>query len=110
MVAYFPPVDLRMMVGPNDRYPALDFDAKLAKDVSPFLHVSDDDAPTLLIHGDKDKLVPISASTRIHEAFTGKKVPAELMVIKGAAHGFRGKLANRAAVALADWFEKHLLK
>ena len=26
VVAYFPPTDLRTMVGPNDRFPALDFD------------------------------------------------------------------------------------
>lgn len=110
VVAYFPPVDLRMMAGPNKRFPALDFNPKLAADVSPFLHVTEDDAPTLLIHGKKDKLVPVSASMRIHEAFQENNVPTELMLIDNAAHGFRGKQAHRAAAALADWFEKYLLR
>ena len=32
VVAYFPPVDLRAIVGPNERFPALEFDPELAKD------------------------------------------------------------------------------
>ena len=40
VVAYFPPVDLTGLAGPNDRFPALDFDPALAKSVSPIFFVT----------------------------------------------------------------------
>ncbi|MYD99589.1 MAG: alpha/beta hydrolase [Gammaproteobacteria bacterium] len=52
VVAYFPPVDLSNSAGPNDRFPALDFDPALAADVSPINFVSEDDPPVLMVHGD----------------------------------------------------------
>ena len=40
VVAYFPPVDLREWVGTKiDKFPALDFDKKLADSISPILFV-----------------------------------------------------------------------
>ena len=108
-MAYFPPVDLRPIVGPSDRFPALDFEKEKAESVSPILYVSSDDPPTLLIHGDKDELVPVAASKRIHAAFRESNVETELIIIEGAAHGFRGEHAREAGRAMADWFEKHLV-
>lgn len=112
VVAYFPPTDLRPWVTPESSYyknfPALQFDAKLADDFSPLLHTSKDDPPTLLIHGDKDKLVPIDHSENILAAFKKSGVTAELVVIEGAAHGFRGEDGKLASDKLVKWFEKHL--
>jgi acetyl esterase/lipase len=114
VVAYFPPTDLRPFVTPKSsyytRFPALQFDADLADDFSPLLHTSKDDPPTLLIHGDKDKLVPIDHSENILAAFEKSGVTAELIVIEGAAHGFRGEDGTRATAALVKWFEKYLAK
>jgi len=109
VVAYFPPVDLREWVGKlTDRFPALGFDPKLAESVSPLLHVSSDDPPTLLIHGDKDTLVKPDNSDRILAAFKKEKVPCDLIVMKGAGHGFGGKQGDEAATALIAWFDKYL--
>ncbi len=108
VVAYFPPVDLRGMTGPNDRFPALDFDASLAASISPILHVSSDDPPILLVHGDADTLVPVNNSERIHAALNKEKVETKMIIIEGAGHGFRGEAAAEASEALAAWFEKHL--
>jgi acetyl esterase/lipase len=108
VVAYFPPVDLREWVGPNDSFPALEFDPKQAESVSPILHVTSDDPPTLLIHGDKDELVKLDNSERILAALEKEKVPCELIVIEGAGHGFPGDMGRRASEALVDWFDKHL--
>ena len=108
VVAYFPPVDLRESVGPNDRFPALDFDLTLAAAVSPILHVSPDDVPTLMIHGDKDTLVPLHNSERILKAFEEVGVGTDLIVLEGAGHGFRGAHAETAREAMANWFETHL--
>lgn len=117
VVAYFPPTDLRGMVwkAPKhdpqyDRFPALNLEVKDAATVSPLLAVTSDDAPTLLIHGDKDRLVPIDHSTKILAAFQKAKVTSELITIEGAAHGFRGKDGERANAALVRWFEQHLKK
>ena len=110
VVAYFPPTDLRSIVGPSIPFPALDFDPKLADSVSPLLHASEDDAPSLLIHGDKDKLVKLSHSENMKKAFDEKNVVNNLIVIEGAGHGFRGDHEQQAIKAMVDWFEKHLLK
>ncbi len=108
VVAYFPPVDPQGITGPNDRFPALDFDPAKAADISPVLFVSEDDPPTLLIHGDQDQLVPISNSERIKAAFDEANVTSKLIVIEGAAHGFRGEDGERAESALVAWFDEHL--
>jgi len=108
VVAYFPPVDLRQIIGPNDRFPALDFDAEDAAYVSPILHVTPDDPPTLLVHGDKDDLVPIITSETIHAAFNENKVTTDFITIPGAGHGFRGNDAEVAMNAVIAWFDEHL--
>lgn len=112
VVAYYPPTDLRAWVSEdpnsNRNYPALRFSPSKAGDYSPLLHVTPDDAPTLLIHGDKDTLVPLSHSQQILAAFQEKNVPAELLVIPGAGHGFRGADEALARSAMITWFDKHL--
>jgi acetyl esterase/lipase len=119
VVAYFPPVDLRPLArglnpqrtgGTLDRFPALNFEKEKAPDYSPIVHVSPDDPPTLLIHGDKDNLVPVNNSKVIHEAFQKNNVKTQLIIIEGAEHGFRGEDAKRAGAAMASWFEQTLLK
>jgi acetyl esterase/lipase len=119
VVAYFPPVDLRPLArglnppptgGTLDRFPALNFEKEKAADYSPIVHVSPDDPPTLLIHGDKDNLVPVNNSKVIHEAFQKNNVKTQLIIIEGAEHGFRGEDAKRASAAMVAWFEQTLLK
>ncbi len=114
VVAFFGPTDLIPWVNPESKYyqnyPALQFEASQARDYSPLFHVSQDDPPTLLIHGDADKLVPIDHSEKILAEFEKSKVTAELMVIEGAAHGFRGEDKQKTEAALVEWFTKHLVK
>lgn len=114
VVALFPPTDLAPYVIPAsgfpERFPALKFDTKLADAHSPLKLVSSDDAPSLMIHGDKDKLVPLEHSQKIHAAFQAKKVASRLLVIKDAAHGFRDADNTRAQQATVDWFVKYLAR
>ena len=109
VVAYFPPTDIRAWVNKVPDYPALNFEEAKAADCSPILHVSEDDPPALLIHGDKDELVPIDHSEKIFAEFEKNKVTSELLVIKDAGHGFRDEDGKRASEAMVAWFEKHLL-
>jgi acetyl esterase/lipase len=114
-VAYCGPTDLQPWVtgpdsGMRDRFTALQFDDDLADDCSPLLQVTTDDAPTLLIHGDKDDLVPIDHSHKMLKAMREAGAPCELLTIEGVGHGFSEEGFRRAMKAQLDWFEKHLLK
>ena len=111
VVAYFPPVDLQPIVntpGLSESFPALIFPQEKAAYVSPLLHVSSDDPPTLLIHGDKDTLVPIAQSETMIAALKKANVTSDFITIPGAGHGFRGEDAKTAEGHLIDWFKKHL--
>ncbi len=109
VVAYFPPVDLRNIVGPSDRFPALNFSVDKAAAISPILHADASDPPTLLIHGDADELVDISNSEIMFAEFKRQNVITEFIAIPGAGHGFRDDDADAAAAASLEWFKKHLL-
>lgn len=109
VVAYYPPVDIRPIVGPSERFPALDFADSLAASISPILFVTGDDPPTLLIHGDADRLVPIRNSQILHDALQDAGVESDFVTIPGGDHGFTvPEHRARAAAAMVDWFRRHL--
>jgi acetyl esterase/lipase len=81
---------------------------ELARRISPITHVGANSAPALIIHGDADKLVPISQAEAIVARFKEAGVPAELVVKKGADHGWAG--LDKDLATCADWFDKHLKK
>ncbi len=114
VAAVFPPTDLAPYKTPGnplmEQFPALKFDSKRNDEFSPLRQVSKVDAPTLLVHGDKDELVPISHSENIKEAFSKESVPCELVVIKGAAHGFNAEGNKVMFESMRDWFKTHLAK
>jgi acetyl esterase/lipase len=114
VAAVFPPTDLAPYKTPGnplmEQFPALKFDSKRNDEFSPLRQVSNVDAPTLLVHGDKDELVPISHSENIKEAFAKESVPCELVVIKGAAHGFNAEGNKVMFESMRDWFKTHLEK
>ncbi len=61
-----------------------------AKEASGLYHVSSDDPPFLVMHGDRDPGVPIEQSDRFVSALRKAKVPVTYHVVKDAGHG--GKL------------------
>jgi acetyl esterase/lipase len=76
--------------------------------VSPIYHVSSDDPPTLIIHGDKDGLVPLQQSQAIVAKLKEVGVPAQLVVKEGAEHGWPD--IAKDMVRIADWFDMYLQK
>lgn len=117
VVAYVAPTDLTIMVREHkqrlpayDRFPALDLDLKSAKVLSPLLNVTPDDAPTLLLAGAKDDLVPVDHSRKIKTAFDEHKVTVKLVEYPEAGHGFGGADLLASISELTDWFEKQLAK
>jgi acetyl esterase/lipase len=79
---------------------------QIARDHSPATHVTPDDAPSLLIHGDADTLVPIQQSQTLVEKFKGAGVDAKLVVRPGAGHGWPTIIGDMKLIA--DWFDDHL--
>src|SRR5262249_6600037 len=61
---------------------------ELVGSVSPITHITADDAPTLIIHGDVDKLVPLQQSEEMVAKLKEAGVPAKLIVKKGCGHGW----------------------
>jgi dipeptidyl aminopeptidase/acylaminoacyl peptidase len=59
----------------------------LAK-ASPVTYITPDDSPFLILQGDQDKLVPLSQSQELYDRLTAAGVPAQLVVVKNAGHGF----------------------
>jgi acetyl esterase/lipase len=116
VVAYYPPVDLRtwargvMLPVEGQRFPALNFEKEKAADISPILFVTPDDPPTLLIHGDADRTVPIEHSQRMIKALKENGITSDFVTMPGAGHGFRDADLTKAQGLLLDWFEKTLAK
>ncbi len=81
---------------------------ELGREISPITHVSDDDPPTLIIHGDADKLVPIQQSQLIVERLQQAGVQAKLVVREGGAHGWPN--ISEHIPMLVDWFDSHLME
>ena len=53
---------------------------------SPVTHVGSDSAPTLLIHGGSDPLVPVAQSIELANALTNAGVRNRLIILPGAGH------------------------
>jgi acetyl esterase/lipase len=116
VVAFVAPTDLTIMVkdAPDrlpaySRFPALDLDLPNAKLHSPLMYVSKDDAPTLLLAGAKDDLVPIDHNRNIRDAFVKEEVDHKLVEYE-AGHGFGPDVMPKAVAEMVAWFETHLAK
>jgi acetyl esterase/lipase len=76
------------------------------KAVSPAHNVTSKAPPFLIIHGDKDPLVPLNQSERLLAALQANGVPAELIVKKGGAHPW--PTIHEEVKVIADWLDKQL--
>jgi acetyl esterase/lipase len=117
VVAICPPTDLRgwttnppaAIKAISSLKPPLAFDSKKEPACSPLLKTTSKTAPTLLIHGDKDELVPIDHSKNMLAALEKEKVTCKLTTVEGGHHGFTPKQNQETVLpALLGWFEKHL--
>lgn len=72
---------------------------------SPITYVTQDDPPFLILHGDKDPLVPYQQSELLRDALKQAGVPVTLKIIEGAGHGFGGREIDQQ---VAEFFEQQL--
>src|SRR5579875_801799 len=79
---------------------------ELCRRVSPVTRVTAAAAPTLLIHGDADKIVPLQQSEVMVAKLKEVGVPAELEVKRGGGHGWSSMGQDMGT--LLNWFDKYL--
>jgi acetyl esterase/lipase len=75
----------------------------LAKLASPVAHISKNAPPFLIVHGDKDNLVPLEQAQILHEALKKAGVPVTLHIAQGQGHGLGGPEVNRV---VQEFFDK----
>jgi acetyl esterase/lipase len=81
---------------------------EIGRAISPVTHASSDDPPTLIVHGDADKLVPIQQAEVVLAKLKEAGVATKLVTKPGAAHGWAGM--DKDMVTIVDWFDEHLKK
>lgn len=81
---------------------------EILAEVSPIMHVTTDDAPTLIIHGDADNLVPFQQAEIFVEKMKENGVETQLIRRPGQGHGWPD-LADDYDL-LYDWLDEHLLE
>jgi len=114
VVAFYAPADLRGIPSfAKKMYPAIDLDSTEMAGVSPVTYVSPEDAPTLLIHGDMDFIVPIKLSENMYDTLEMNNVPSRFVIINGMFHGGmfggKGKYFDRTTEEMLQWFDAYLL-
>jgi acetyl esterase/lipase len=105
------PFDFKTLDPKTKTYERITDEAKIVeigKAISPITHVSADDPPTLILHGDKDFLVPIQQAESMVAKMKEAGVTAELVVRPGQGHGWKD-IGNDISL-FADWYDKHLKK
>ncbi len=78
-----------------------------ANAASPVTFVTKEAAPFLIMHGDKDPVVPLAQSEELRDALQKAGVEVELYVVKGSGHGFGGNHPEIPEKVNA-FFDKHL--
>ena len=79
---------------------------EIGREISPIYHISEDDPPTLIIHGGADQLVPIQQAKLMIAALKKADIESKLVVREGAGHGWAS--IGKDFELLADWFDTHL--
>lgn len=78
----------------------------IAREISPVNSVSADDPPVLIIHGNRDVLVPMQQSESMIARLKEVKVTCELIIKDGAGHGWRN--VEEEEKRFIAWFDKYL--
>jgi acetyl esterase/lipase len=81
---------------------------EIGRAISPITHVARDNPPTLLIHGDKDEIVPLQQSETMAAKLKDAGVASELIIGKGRIHN--ALIVHEQRPKMIEWFDKFLAK
>jgi Esterase/lipase len=85
--------------------------AAVLREASPITYVSRDDPPFLMVHGDRDALVPFAESMAMENALRRKGVPVKLVRVPGGTHSYNfGEVAHppEYRAEMIAWFDRYL--
>lgn len=114
---WFGPTDFTQMGGwHNDRGSpeslliggAIQENKEKAAQANPITYLGKDAAPFLVMHGDRDNIVPLSQSELLVAALKKAGVEVTFLVIQGAGHGGPQFDLPQNRKAVEDFFDKHL--
>ncbi|MBT30702.1 MAG: hypothetical protein CMO01_13665 [Thalassobius sp.] len=71
---------------------------------SPKTHVTQDDCPFLIVHGDKDPIVPYSQAKVFENALTENQVPTKLILVEDGGHIF--EVGNSKEIKSDTYFDE----
>jgi len=103
-VGYGPTAQFKPAFGPRSDTP--EGREVLGKEISPINYVTAKMPPTLIIHGDADRLVPIYQAEIFKKRCEELGAPFKLIVREGKDHGWQ-EMADDMKI-FADWFDEHL--
>ena len=119
VVDMFGPSDLVSLSQSGSRvrnmvFGATDGDDHLLQIYSPVTYITSESPPFLILQGDKDETVPEEQSQILYDQLTTAGVPATLVIVKNAGHGFAptgGELdpsLNQLREMVSDFFDQYL--
>jgi acetyl esterase/lipase len=106
------PSDLSGPIAPHERRLALTVfgtaepGAPILRAASPVTHVSPDDPPFLLVHGERDSTVPASASRLLHERLRAAGVASSLLVVGNGEHNLLAADATDTVPTAAEVWKR----
>jgi acetyl esterase/lipase len=97
----------RLVGGPLDREPY----GTRALEASPIRYVREGAPPFLIMHGDRDQVIPLEQSASLHRELVDRGVESTFHTVRGAGHGFKvsAKRYRRLVGKVVAFFEKHLM-
>ena len=83
-----------------------------ARKANPALHIAKDVPPFLIVHGDKDTVVPVGQSELLEAALKKAGADVTYFIVKGAGHGGPGfdKPDSRSQALMYELFNRHFKK
>jgi acetyl esterase/lipase len=87
---------------------ALQENPEKAAAASPVTHVTADDTPFLIMHGDQDPLVSLTQSQTLFKKLQDANVPASLHVLEGAGHGGREFQTDESRTLIRNFLNDRL--
>jgi dipeptidyl aminopeptidase/acylaminoacyl peptidase len=112
IVAYFPITDIQRWRDTTSNTGIRDFYVPqvcaAGRANSPVNSADEIRAPVLLIHGDRDPLVPVEQSLKMRAALQKSNRYVELLVIGGGDHGFTDEQSEQAWSSATKFFNTHL--
>lgn len=82
---------------------------ELVMERSPLYHLGNAETPTLVVHGENDKRVPLGQGEELYQGLKLRNIPTEMVVYKRQPHGIRERAAQIDYMKRTlRWFEQYV--